>query len=167
MVGRDSLQYFWVNLKMTDSYPSHFSCVFLTVVDWSRSLQSHPSAFAVSVYDYAVILFELKKTLRQVHDISFLCFTLEKCKVSTKVIHRFWKAMPSEGENVTCSFPEPLTFASVPWSPLLILIKHWIFCLAAFSLLYSVMTVFKRWYWWRQVVITTAKPAKKTKVMDN
>lgn len=155
MVGRASLQCFWVNPKVTDSFLPH--SLFLCFFDYHRLTYLLPeSSFCLCNFGLWLCshFIWLKIALWQIHNIRFLRFTHQKnaqCPYKS-CVDPGKQSMPSEGGDAPCSFLEPFISASVPWLPLLIshphkILKFLLICLFPILLLIertSVTAVHKR-----------------------
>lgn len=127
MVGRASLQCFWVNPKVTDSFLPH--SIFLWFFDYHRLTYLLPeSSFCLCNFGLWLCshFIWLKIALWQIHNIRFLRFTHQKMH-NVHISHALIlesNVCLQRGEDAPCSFLEPLISASVPWLPLLISHPH-------------------------------------------
>lgn len=117
MVGRASLQCFWVNPKVTDSFLPH--SIFLWFFDYHRLTYLLPeSSFCLCNFGLWLCshFIWLKIALWQIHNIRFLRFTHQKnaqCPYKS-CVDPGKQCMPSEGGRCPMFFPWASHFCLCP-----------------------------------------------------
>lgn len=133
MVGRDSLQCFWVNPEVADSFSPR--SLFLWFFNSHRLISLLPDSsfclcsFSLWLWSHFILL---KIALWQIRDIRFLCFTSEKCKMSIAVI-RWYVCLQRGKKSRVLSLS--LSFLSLSYSDLCLFpipTKCWNFRSSAF-----------------------------------